>query len=91
MPNQSNLTEKAAQKSAKRASNGQSPSRNGTTKTKAAKAPTVRIETIADSGSVPPTDILKDISGAQAEERSTGDTSNGANAVSDQNPLNQLL
>ena len=57
-------------------------------KTKPSKASMVQITALADSESVPPLDITKDINGAQAEERSTGDTSNGANAVNDQNPLN---
>lgn len=86
---QFSLTNKAAQKSGKRASHEQSPSKHAAAKTKAAKASTILIETNADSESAPAIDICKDINGAQAEERSTGDASNGANAVNGQNP--QLL
>jgi hypothetical protein len=85
---QFSLTDKAAQKSGKRASHEQSPSKHAAAKTKAAKASTVLIETNADSESAPPLDIAKDINGAQAEERSTGDASNGVNG---QNPLNMAV
>ena len=81
------LTDKAdRKKSANRATTDHS--KHSTSKVKSSKATTVQIAALADSESVPPIDIAKDINGAQAEERSTGDTSNGANAVNDQNPLN---
>lgn len=81
------LTDKAdRKKSANRAST--ESSKHATSKNRHSKASVVQITALADAESVPPNDIAKDINGAQAEERSTGDTSNGANAVNDQNPLN---
>jgi hypothetical protein len=86
------LTDKPAQKSVALASDNDLTQAVRTTKqTRPSKATTVRIEADGSSESTPPADIARDISGAQAEERSTGDTSNEPNTIADQNLRNAQI